>query len=57
MTESSDNSLNSEHFDIIEFERKISFEITKNKEISNENFCGIQKDFFLRKRFPLMLNL
>lgn len=57
MTETGDNSLNLEFFDLNEFERKISNELTENKEINIEKVCDIQNDFLLRKSFPMVLNL
>lgn len=57
ITEDEDNSLDIEYFDMKEFENKISNEKTENKETYIDKIKDIPYDFFLRKSFPIILNV
>ncbi len=57
MTVNCDNSLDVEFFDMAEFEKKISSELTENNEISIEKISEIQNNFLLHKSFPIVLNI
>jgi len=56
MNENGDNSLDIEYFDMKEFEKKISNDLTENKEINIEIFSSLQNDYLLRKSFPYVIN-